>query len=1006
MPSLKNGNGTPAYWRSIDQLAETDEFRAFLEKEFPEGASELDNPVTRRSFLAVMGASLALAGLTGCRKPVEHIVPHVSQPEDAVIGKPQFYATAMPRGTAPLGVVVETHEGRPTKIEGNDLHPSSLGRADMLALGSILSLYDPDRSKWNLQQGGVRSWEQFVDFWQSRRDVASANGGAGLAVVSEAFASPTMARLRREFLKAYPKAAWIACDPVSNENRDRGLQAATGSARQPLHSFEKAQIVLSLDADFLQGEEESVKHSRAFAAARRIMRPEDTMNRLYMVESGQSVTGSMADHRLRMPSSQIAGFAAALALELERKGLAVAGSDALAPFAGHNFDRLHLEAIADDLIASRGASLVIVGRRQPAALHALAFAINDALGNHGKTISYRPQTDMLSSDLQAMRELTGRMREGKINTLLLLGGNPVYNTPADLDFAGAMKRVEATIHLSEMVDETSRVATWHLTKTHYLEMWGDARATDGSLTVIQPMIEPLFGSHSEIEVAHLLTTGENLRGYDIVRATWESQVLKGTGETGWRRVLHDGILANSSETGSVPRADARAVSALWRQVKPALEPTPDNLELVFTPSLTLFDGRYANNAWLMEAPDPVSKMSWGNAALLSQKTADALGVKPFQGLRISMGDAQVELPAYIVPGHADNSVSLEMGYGRRDFGRVADGYGADIFPLRSIDTPDVVTGARAVRTGRKMEVANTQDHGSMEGREIIREATLDTYRKHPRFAKEMVHVPDLQSLWKEWTWSEGYQWGMAIDLNVCTGCNACVIACQSENNVPVVGRETVSRGREMHWMRLDRYFVGTIEEGRMVNQPMMCQHCEMAPCEQVCPVNATTHDSEGLNVMTYNRCIGTRYCANNCPYKVRRFNFFNYTNKLPELIQMAQNPEVTVRSRGVMEKCTYCLQRINRGKYQAKAEGREVRDGEIRTACQQACPSEAISFGNINDPGSEVASWKKNTRNYGVLEEFNTRPRTTYLARLHNPNPKLGDPAFDTEYVPHGNGHH
>ncbi|MCB2198678.1 TAT-variant-translocated molybdopterin oxidoreductase [bacterium] len=1006
MPSLKNGNSKPAYWRSMDQLADTDDFRQFVEKEFPGEAGQLDSPVTRRSFLTVMGASMALAGLTGCRKPVEHIVPYVSQPEDAVIGKPQFYATVMPRGTAPLGVVVETHEGRPTKIEGNELHPSSLGSSDLLALGSMLNMYDPDRSKRNLQNGAIKTWDDFVGWWQEHEAALAENRGEGFALLSESFASPTLNRLRSEFLKKYPRARWIAYDPISEENRDRGLAAATGSVQQPVYQFEDAEIILSLESDFLQGEEESVKHSRAFAAGRRVMKPEDTMNRLYVVESGQSTTGSMADHRLRMPAGRIAAFTAALALELEKKGLSIAGSDALAPYASHNFDRTWLEAVADDLLHHRGKSLVTAGRRQPAGVHALVYAINDALGNHGHTIRYRSREDVLGSDSAALKQLVDEMKGGQVGTLVMLGGNPVYNAPADLDFAGALKGVDVSVHLSEFVDETSKKVTWHLTRTHFLEMWGDARATDGSVSVIQPMIDPLYGSHSEIELVALMVSGEPVRGHDAVQETWMGRYLRGEGERGWRRVLHDGILANSGEQGGAPRVNARGVSSLLRDEPFSTdEPTRDNLEFVFASSYTLYDGRYANNGWLVEAPDPISKMSWSNAALLSKKTADDLGVKEREALILSANGVDIELPVYVVPGHADNSITLEMGWGRKGFGRVADGHGADIFPMRTSAGVDFALGGKATGTGRKLEIANTQDHGSMEGREIIREATLDTYRKHPKFAKEMVHVPDLKSLWKDWTWSEGYQWGMAIDLNVCTGCNACVIACQSENNVPVVGKDPVRNGREMHWMRLDRYFVGTIEDGRMVNQPMMCQHCEMAPCEQVCPVNATSHDNEGLNVMTYNRCIGTRYCSNNCPYKVRRFNFFNYTNKLPELIQMAQNPDVTVRSRGVMEKCTFCTQRINAGKYQAKAEGREVRDGEVKTACQQACPTNAISFGNINDPKSEVSSWKKNSRNYGVLEEFNTRPRTTYLARLHNPNPKLGDPVFDTEFVPHGGGH-
>jgi len=1002
MPSLTEDRKKFAYWRSFDQREDAPEFREWIEREFPEGASELTDPVSRRQFLTVMGASMALAGLTGCRRPVEKIVPYVNAPEYEVLGKPEYYATSLSVGTGAVGVVVETHEGRPTKVEGNELHPASMGGTDIRTQAEILNLYDPDRANLITENGALRSWVDFVEYWRTLEPDYKKSGGEGLALLTEPFGSPTLARLKKEFQRVYPKAHFVSYDAVSQENRDAGLKEATGRPMQPVYELEKADVVLSLDMDFLQTEEDSARHARQFARGRRVMTPGDKMNRLYVVEAVHSVTGGMADNRLRLPASKIGAFTAALALELEKHGLTIAGSDALAAYASHDFDRHWIEALAKDLVAHRGRNLVLVGQRQPAGVHALAFAINSALGNLGRTVGYREYTEESRSDRKALAGLTEEMKKGSVSTLIMIGGDPVYNAPADLDFAGAMKFVSNTVHLTMSLGETSEASKWVITRTHAFEQWGDVRSSDGSLGVVQPLIDPLFGSKGDVELLGLIATSEDLRGYEHVRRTWMGKLVGD--ESIWQQVLHDGILVGSGAKTVRPRAVGPGVGALLKKEPFPIQSNNSGLELIFTASAKLLDGRSANNSWLQEAPDPVTKNAWTNAVLVSPVTAKKLGVSSGDGLTISLGDVSVESPVSVLPGMADGTLALELGYGRKGVGKVADGVGSNVYPLRTLSGMDLAFGAKAAPSGKKTKLANTQDHSAMEGRPLIREATLKTYNEHPKFAQEMVHVPDLQSLWKDHTWSEGYQWGLVIDLNVCTGCNACVVACQSENNVPVVGEKQVSEGREMHWLRMDRYFVGDMDEARMVNQPVMCQHCEMAPCEQVCPVNATVHDQEGLNLMTYNRCIGTRYCSNNCPYKVRRFNFFNYTNHFDELIKMAQNPDVTVRARGVMEKCSYCLQRINRAKFNAKQEGREVRDGEIKTACQQACPSEAITFGNINDKQSKVAKLKANDRNYGMLSEFNTRPRTTYMARLLNPNPELPAPAIEVEYEPHGGG--
>ncbi len=991
MNEMKNIKGKE-YWRSLDQLADTPEFRELLEKEFPEDAAEMKNPLTRRNFLSLMGASLALAGLSACRRPVEKIIPYVKAPEQTIPGIPRYYATTMPIGTSAYGVVVESHEGRPTKIEGNEQHPSSMGKSNTWMQASILDLYDPDRSQRPVNNGEDKDWTDFVGFWRSLYEDYRQNKGLGLAILSDSFSSPSLSRMKDEFKKKFPAATWTCYAPISQETVYRGISLASGSSYHPLYHYQQADVILSLDSDFLLTENENIVQTKGFAAGRRVNSISDKMNRLYMVESSYSTTGAMADHRLRLPSSQIAGFVFLLAGELKKQGIPVVGTDEIILEGEIKANRKWISAVSKDLIANRGKSLVVAGYCQPAGVHALVFLINHALGNVGKSVTYRELTDLCESQVSDLIRLTGQMKEGTVKTLIMLGGNPVYNAPADLDFANALGKVENTIHLSPSMDETSHRVHWHIPQAHYLESWGDCRSANGSLSLIQPLIAPLFDSHSMLELLFLINEGSEGKGYEITRQTWKKFLPKKEFEKNWRHVLHDGVLPISHLPEIHPKINMKSILGHFRN-NPIQVNIPDenNLEIVFHTSPAVYDGRFSNIGWLQELPDSVSKLSWDNAALVSHKTANTLGIKNEDLIVLNLQGRETVIPVWILPGLADFSVSVMLGYGRTSAGRIGNGVGFDVYRLRTSQSINFDLGLTIRKTLDRHTLANTQDHSSMEGRPLVREATLAEYQKNPGFAEKMVDHPPLVSLWEEHPYEEGYQWGMSIDLNSCTGCNACTIACQSENNIPIIGKEQVKNGREMHWIRIDRYFSGDVDDPEMVHQPVACHHCEMAPCEQVCPVAATVHDEEGLNLMTYNRCIGTRYCSNNCPYKVRRFNFFNYTNDLPEIVKMVQNPDVTVRSRGVMEKCTYCLQRISAAKINSKNENRDVQDGDIQTACQQACPANAIVFGNINDPESAVSKAKKNNRKYEMLAELNLKPRTSYLARLRNPNPELTD---------------
>ncbi len=954
------------YWRSLDELADTPQFREWLHREFPENASEWTSKAGRRQMLKLMAASFGLAGLIACRRPVEKILPAAKGVEEYIPGNPLHYATVFTLGAAVQGLQVETHDGRPTKVEGNPNHPASRGAASGFAQASILGLYDPDRTKWVRHNGQRSSWEEFEKFAASRFQ----GQGAGVRFLSGEITSPSLEAVRKHALEKFPQARWIEFEPVSNDEAMAGAQLAFGQPVRSHYHFDKADVILALDCDFLSLDAPTLSYTRDFARRRKIGTPKGEMNRLYAVEANYSLTGAAADHRLRLRASEIPALVAELAAELK------VGGEMLRVLAPPKDARgKWLAAVARDLAAHRGRSLVIAGPRQPAVVHAWVHLINQFLGNAGATVTYT--SAVWKPQAEALRELAGEMAAGKVSTLVVLGGNPVYNAPADADLAANFKKVECVIRLGLEDDETAALAHWSLPEAHYLETWGDARAWDGTCSVQQPMVAPLYEGRSAAEVVALISGYPQRRAYDIVRNRWSA-----LSDAAWRKALHDGVVAGERSTEVKVTADAKRIQAA------AIPQPAAGVEILFQPDASVWDGRFANNGWLQEAPDPMTKLTWDNAALISAATARSLGVKTGEMISIERQGRALRVPAMILPGHADNSITLPLGYGRTRCGRVGRGVGHNVYPLRTSDALWIASGVEVKKTSGRYSFSLTQEHHSMEGRPIVKEATLKEFREDPHFAHKTHH--ELFSLYPEHAYDKGNQWGMVVDLNACIGCNACLLACQAENNIPIVGKKEVARGREMHWIRLDRYFSGPEEDPAVVYQPMACQQCENAPCENVCPVAATVHSPEGLNDMAYNRCVGTRYCANNCPYKVRRFNFLEWHKDLDQMQRMQFNPDVTVRMRGVMEKCTYCVQRIQEVKIKAKAEGRRpIRDGEILTACQQTCPAEAIVFGNINDPASKVSQLKKQDRNYAVLEELNVKPRTTYLAKVRNPNPEL-----------------
>jgi len=971
------------YWRSLEELAETPEFQTYLAREFPRQAAPLDGALDRRGFLRLMSASLALAGLGACtRQPKETIMPYAKAPEDLVSGEPLFFATAMPLAGGAAGLLVESHMGRPTKVEGNPEHPASLGATDVYAQASILTMYDPDRSQVVTHGGEIRPWNAFFDALRAVLADERRRDGAGLRLLTETVTSPTMAAQMRALLREFPAARWHQYEPAASEGARAGASLAFGRHVDSQYRLERADVVLALDADLLGSGTASLRHTREFTRRRR---PDaGTMSRLYVAERSPSITGSMADHRLPLRAHEIELLAWGIAAELD---------PAVDPPAVLEAHAEWVRVVAADLAAHRGASLVVAGDEQPAQVHVLAHAINAVLGNVGETVVYTtPIAAEPTSATASLEQLVADMDAEKVDVLLIVGGNPVLTAPADLGFAARLAKVGFRAHLGLYDDETSHLCHWHLPETHYLEAWSDTRANDGTATIMQPLIAPLYEGRSAHEFLAFVTDDTIRSGYDLVRDQWrdwsEARVPGGDFERFWRQALHAGVVRETAAAAIRP-----TLLAGWAAEAHGRWRTPDRggVELHFRLDPTVFDGRFANNGWLQELPKPLTKLTWDNAVLLSPRTAERLALANEDVVRLVYQGRTTEGPVWILPGQTDDVATVHLGYGRTRGGRVAAGTGFDAFALRTATAPWGGLRVEVQPTGARHPLACTQHHHSMEGRALVRDATLEEYRADPHFAHEGVHDPGPDmSLYPPHPY-EGYSWGMAIDLGACTGCNACVVACQAENNIPVVGKEQVAMGREMQWLRIDRYYAGDLDQPTVHHQPVPCMHCENAPCELVCPVNATVHGNEGLNEMIYNRCVGTRYCSNNCPYKVRRFNFYLYSDWTTESLKLGANPDVTVRSRGVMEKCTYCVQRINRGRIRAKTEDRAIRDGEIVPACQQACPAEAIVFGNINDPESQVSTVKQNQRNYSLLAEVNARPRTTYLASVRNPNPDLED---------------
>jgi molybdopterin-containing oxidoreductase family iron-sulfur binding subunit len=983
------------FWRSLEELAGTPEATAYLHHEFPHDPAEEPGAFSRRDALKLMAASAAMAGLTACTKlPEEKIFPYAAQPpEQFVPGKPLFYATAMPLGGVATGLLVESHMGRPTKAEGNPDHPASLGASDAFAQASVLSLYDPDRSQAVFTRGRLSSWSAFLAEFEKAGAELLASKGAGLRILTETVTSPTLASQMRALLARYPEARWHQYEPVSRDGAREGGRMAFGSYVNTVYHLDRAEVIVSLDADFLASGPGHVRYARDFARRRQMLDETSSQNRLYMVETSPSVTGTMADHRLPLSPRHIGHFARALAAALGVAG--VAAAQALPATIPASW----IPAIARDLQNHRGSCLVIAGDEQPPVVHALAHTMNQALGNTGRTVTY---TDPLEAQpvnqIESLRELVTDIRGGKVRTLLVLGGNPVYNAPADLDFGNQYLKVGLRIHLGLHYNETANLSHWHIPQTHFLEDWSDARAYDGTVTILQPLIAPLYNGRSPHELLSVLLGQPGRTSHETVKEYWRGQYRGAEFETFWRTSLHNGVVA---DTALQPKPVSLSANL---KLPAAASDDAGGLQIHFRPDPTVWDGRFANNGWLQELPKPLTKLTWDNAALLSVGTAGKLGLQSEDVVRLRYRGREVSAPVLILPGQADDVVTLHLGYGRDRAGRVGSAIGVNANLLRTADSPWAGAGLDLQKTGQKYALARTQHHSLISGdnqepreegsdeafrRALIRTATVEEYRKNPDFAQgHGEHGGHELSLYPAVHY-DGNAWGMVIDLNRCTGCNACVVACKSENNAPVVGKQEVRAGREMDWIRIDTYFRGSLDNPEAYNQAVMCVHCENAPCESVCPVGATVHSPEGLNEMIYNRCVGTRYCSNNCPYKVRRFNFRLYADWTTPSLFGLRNPNVTVRSRGVMEKCTYCVQRINTVKLNAEKEERSIRDGEIQTACQQACPAGAIVFGNLNDPASAVSKLRKQNRAYGLLTELNTRPRTSYLARLRNPNPEI-----------------
>jgi molybdopterin-containing oxidoreductase family iron-sulfur binding subunit len=986
----KNG---PEFWRSLEELAGSAEFKEMMHREFPKGASEWLDAVSRRGFLKLMGSSLALAGMTACTKqPFESIVPYVQQPQDFTPGVPKFYATAFTMGGYAQPLLVTSREFRPIKIEGNDRHQASQGATDLFAQASLLDLYDPDRSQNVMNLGEISNWSTFVGVLQPALAAQKQSGGAGIRILAQPFSSPTLADQMGQIQKNFPQAKWHFYSPINRDNVYEGARMAFGQPVETIYKLDAADVIVSLDANFLySGYPGMTRYARDFTKRRD---PDSAkMSRLYVIESTPTPTGAKADHRFPVRAKDVEQVARNLANAVAMSTEATKGGT-IASILGP------AGLVMFDLLKARGTSVVIPGDHQPPVVHALAHAMNASLGNVGKTVFYTdPVLNFTGNQNDSLKELIADMKSGKVEMLVILGANPVYDAPSDFGFYDALKNsnVPLRIHLGQHNDETAELCHWHVNEAHYLEAWGDTRAYDGTVSIVQPLIAPLYGGKSALELLSFFAGQGEATGYALVQNYWKTKHTGADFDMWWRKSLEQGwIDGTTSQPKTVAAKNTNFPST----------PQASNqgqYEIIFRSDPSIYDGRFANNPWLQELPKPMTKLTWDNPLLMGPAMAERLKVEKKDMVRLELQDGKyLDMPVWVQAGHPDNSVTVTLGYGRTRVGRVGNYQGFNTYTLRSSDAPAFSNSVKQItKLGKQYTLASTQGYQTMDLnaddlRRLVQTATLEKYKGEAEFNEDAP--PEGYFLYNETRRQqvvnkEAYAWGMAIDMNACVGCNTCIIACQSENNIPVVGKDQVNRGRHMHWLRVDAYYEGDRDNPKAYFQPVPCMQCEEAPCEIVCPVGATTHSTEGLNDMIYNRCVGTRYCSNNCPYKVRRFNFFLFQDWDTPQYKMARNPEVTVRSRGVMEKCTYCVQRITQHRIDAERTEDQNEKNQIiaslQTACQQACPANAIVFGNLNDPNNIVSKWKAKNRNYALLADLNTRPRTTYLAEITNPNPEL-----------------
>tara|TARA_S200000501_G_scaffold351690_1_gene369793 strand:+ start:829 stop:3936 length:3108 start_codon:yes stop_codon:yes gene_type:complete len=1005
----KSENNEYGYWKSLKDISTEEDYNRFLKQ----SDHNEDNGLSRRNFLSLIAASVALAGLEGCKKPVQKIIPYVEAEIGTIPGIPNYYASTIPWKNNALGVIIENHDHRPVKVEGNEKHPATLGKSNSFSQASTLDMYDPDRARGVRFNNTKSDWSKYLEFAKN----ISKSDGNGLAVLMQESSSPTIKSIKDDFNRNLPNAKWVVYESINNENLYKGIEKAFSKRLQPVYRLENAQVIVSIGSDFLGIDDNNIYNTRKFAQNRDIVDENSTMNRLYVAENSISSTGSSADHRLNVAQHELEDILSELSYELKKLGLPLNASKVKSP------NNLWIKAAAEDLMNNRGESIILGGSQLSPEFHHLLTLINNQLKS---PIDYYPLNMSQISSMKDFKSLCKDIKNGSVDNLIILGANPVYDSPAELNFGELLKKVPNTVHLANIFDETSKLCTWNIAQTHYFECWGDAMSYDGFVSIVQPQIMPLFDSKSVIQVLTPLVYEKELSSYDTVKNVWKSNIVKqGNFERIWEKVLHDGVYEKPLFINEKTKPSTKPDTVFLN--KP-VKLDQDKFEVVFNASSSVYDGRFANNGWLQEIPKPLTTLTWDNAALISLKVAKKLSIKNGQMIEISVGNKSIKIPALIAPGQNQKSISLELGYGRDFQGRLGNGVGFNVYPLRNSDTSCFALNASIKVLKETYPLAITQDHNGLENDkyaapgfdelsnnevqsripDLVKQSTFDYYKDNPDWVQKKIeeHKPDKKrdlnpdgtskKNWEDhsmynpdWDYSKGNQWGMSIDLTSCTSCNACSIACQSENNIPVVGKQQVMNGREMHWIRIDNYFAGDPDNPEISTQSVACVHCELAPCETVCPVAATTHSSDGVNQMTYNRCLGTRYCANNCPYKVRKFNFYNYTRDLPEVVQMAMNPDVSIRFRGVMEKCTYCYQRVSAARISAENENREIKDGDFQVACQQSCPADAIKFGDINDPNSAVSKAKRRNRDYALLAHLGTAPRTTYLAKIRNQNPKL-----------------